>query len=61
MCHLLGIRTIAKNTDSDLVVNTIKQLGLDYAQGYYLGNPVSMDEFTHLQSEEIRLSRAMIN
>jgi diguanylate cyclase (GGDEF)-like protein/PAS domain S-box-containing protein len=61
MCHLLGIRTIAKNTDSDLVVNTIKQLGIDYAQGYYLGNPVSMDEFTHLQSEEIRLSRAMIN
>ncbi|NNE64211.1 MAG: EAL domain-containing protein [Gammaproteobacteria bacterium] len=61
MCHLLGIRTIAKCADSDLVVSTIKQLGIDFAQGYYLGNPVSMDKFTHLKSEGISRPRAMIN
>ncbi|MCP4430277.1 MAG: EAL domain-containing protein [Gammaproteobacteria bacterium] len=61
MCHLLDIRTIAKCADSDLVVSEIKQLGIDFAQGYYLGNPVSMDKFTHMKSEGISRPRALIN
>jgi diguanylate cyclase (GGDEF)-like protein/PAS domain S-box-containing protein len=44
MAHLLGIKTIAEYADSSLVIQNLKSLGVDYAQGYYLGIPASMDE-----------------
>ena len=44
MAHLLGIKTIAKCDDGDAVIQILKLLGVDYAQGDFLAKPVSMDE-----------------
>ena len=37
MAHLLGIRTIAENLDNHVVQERLKAIGVDCAQGYYLG------------------------
>lgn len=50
MAHLLDIKTIAECADSEAVIGQLKELELDYAQGYYLGEPVSMDSFTSLKT-----------
>ena len=44
MAHLLEIRTIAENVDDELVVAKLKAVGVDYAQGYFLGDLVQLDE-----------------
>ncbi len=43
MGHILGLKTIAECADSEQVVKLLKEMGIDYAQGYYLGDLVSMD------------------
>ncbi len=44
MAHLLDIRTIAENVDNEAVIAKLKSIGLDYAQGYYLGDLVLLDD-----------------
>ncbi len=61
MGHLLGIKSIAECADSEAIIHNLKQLGIDYAQGYYLGDPVSMDSFINIKSENPNRTRALIN
>jgi len=61
MGHLLGIRTIAECADSESIIQTLKSLGIDYAQGFYLGNPVSMDDVGGLNSTIYENSRVSVN
>jgi len=44
MAHLLNIKTIAESVDSEASIEKLKSIGIDYAQGYYLGNLVQLDE-----------------
>jgi EAL domain-containing protein (putative c-di-GMP-specific phosphodiesterase class I) len=44
MAHLLDIKTIAERADASEIIKSLKLLGVDYAQGNYLGEPASMDE-----------------
>ena len=44
MAHILGIKTIAECADSEVTIQTLKILGVDYAQGFYLGAPVPLNE-----------------
>ena len=43
MAHLLNIRTIAENLDNELVLPKLKLIGIDYAQGFYLGDLQPLD------------------
>jgi diguanylate cyclase (GGDEF)-like protein len=43
MAHLLNIRTIAENLDNELVLPKLKSIGVDYAQGFYLGDLQPLD------------------
>jgi diguanylate cyclase (GGDEF)-like protein len=38
-CNKLGIRTIAEFVHSKEVYNIVKELGIDFSQGFYLGKP----------------------
>jgi len=42
MGHILGLKTIAECADSEQIVAILKDMGIDYAQGYYLGDLVPM-------------------
>jgi len=37
--HLLGIKTVAEYVHSESVFEEVKKLGIDYFQGFYLGEP----------------------
>ncbi|MFZ8860659.1 MAG: bifunctional diguanylate cyclase/phosphodiesterase, partial [Thermocrinis sp.] len=40
----LGIKTIAEFVENEEVLEVVKDLGIDYAQGYYLGKPEPLEE-----------------
>jgi len=61
MGHLLGIKSIAECADSETVIQALRKLGLDYAQGYYLSEPVSMDNFTNLKASFPDTSDIQVN
>jgi diguanylate cyclase (GGDEF)-like protein/PAS domain S-box-containing protein len=37
--HLLGMKTVAEGVESDAVLQLLRAMGVDYAQGYHLGVP----------------------
>ena len=44
MGHVLGLATIAEWAETPQVVETLRAMGVDYAQGYGVGKPVALDE-----------------
>jgi len=40
----MGIKTIAEYVENEKVLKVVKDLGIDYAQGYYLGKPEPLEE-----------------
>lgn len=44
----LNVQTIAEFVSSEEILNVIKELGVDYAQGFHLGKPLRIEE--HLKS-----------
>ena len=43
-CRQLGIKTVAEFVSDEDTFNTVKELGVDYSQGYYFGKPESISE-----------------
>ncbi len=41
--HVMGIGTIAECAESEEVVDHLRKLGVDFAQGYAMGSPIPMD------------------
>jgi len=48
LARRLDVETIAEFVSSQEILNTVKNLGVDYAQGYHLGKPLSIEE--HIKS-----------
>ena len=42
--HILGMRTIAESVEDAATLSRIKELGLDFAQGYYVAEPEALGE-----------------
>jgi ammonium transporter, Amt family len=42
--HTMGLQTIAEFVETESVMNRLVELGLDYAQGYLLGEPRPLGE-----------------
>ena len=42
--HVMGLETVAEFVESDQILEKLKEIGVDYAQGYSLGKPVHIDE-----------------
>lgn len=43
--HAVGMQTIAEFVETDDVLKMLKQLGVDYVQGYRISKPVVLDDF----------------
>ncbi|MEG3843976.1 EAL domain-containing protein [Microcoleus sp. herbarium14] len=39
IAHVMGIKTVAEYVESQRVIDKLQELGVDYAQGYFLGKP----------------------
>ncbi|MGB5966552.1 MAG: EAL domain-containing protein [Sulfurimonadaceae bacterium] len=44
LAQQLGIETVAEFVSTEEIYNTVKEIGVDWAQGYWLGKPVSLEE-----------------
>jgi EAL domain-containing protein (putative c-di-GMP-specific phosphodiesterase class I) len=42
--HILGMRTIAESVEDSETLTGIKELGLDFAQGYYIAEPEALTD-----------------
>jgi EAL domain-containing protein (putative c-di-GMP-specific phosphodiesterase class I) len=42
--HVLGLATIAEWAETPQVVETLREMGVDYAQGYGVGKTIALDE-----------------
>lgn len=52
IAHFLGKRTVAEFVGRWETLDVVRDLGIDYAQGYLLGEPVPFDEFVARHLEE---------
>lgn len=43
--HTMNIKTIAEFACSELIIQRLKQMGVDYAQGFAVGEPVPISEY----------------
>jgi len=41
--HVMGIKTIAEHAESDLICDKLREMGVDYAQGFCLHEPEALD------------------
>ena len=39
--HVMGMQTIAEFVENDVIKGMLKEIGVDYAQGYGIGRPMS--------------------
>ncbi len=46
IAKVMGLRTIAEFVENDFILDTIRELGVDYAQGYYFGHPEVLGSFS---------------
>lgn len=49
--HLLGFRVVAEGVESLAILNLLKDLHCDFAQGYYLGKPMATEAFPAWMAE----------
>ena len=43
MAHAFGKKTVAEFVESEEILTILKELGIDYAQGYHIGRPEAME------------------
>jgi EAL domain-containing protein (putative c-di-GMP-specific phosphodiesterase class I) len=60
MGHVMGKKTIAEFVENDAILESLRELGVDYAQGYGIGRPRAIDEITKGTEIEIRRSPTRI-
>jgi diguanylate cyclase (GGDEF)-like protein len=49
MAHSLGILVVAEGVEKEGQYSILRERGCDFAQGYWLGHPVTVDEFLQLR------------
>lgn len=49
--HVMGIRTIAEFVESPAILDALRRIGVDYAQGFHVSEPRSMDEWMEFAAE----------
>ena len=53
VCHSQSIKTVAECVETQQIFDQVKTLNIDYAQGFYIGNPVSSKQ---VENNNIKLA-----
>ncbi len=48
IAQVVGMKTIAEFVENDDILNVLKDIGIDHAQGYGIGKPVPLNEYVEL-------------
>ena len=51
LAHQLGLQVVAEGIEDGRTLEVLRQLGCDYAQGYFISPPVSPDDFMALATQ----------
>ena len=46
--QVMGIRTVAEFVENDLILQKLREIGVDYAQGYGIGKPMPLSELSSI-------------
>ena len=49
-----NIQTIAEYVENENIFNILKDLGVDYSQGYYFGKPEPLQNYNYIKDEEVK-------
>ncbi|MCG9698255.1 EAL domain-containing protein [Shewanella sp. Isolate11] len=55
VCHVMGIETVAEFVENQAIIDRLESIGIDYAQGYAIGRPQSLEEYGNQVLQESRL------
>lgn len=44
--HVIGMKTVAEFVENDAIKERLKEMGVDYVQGYGIGKPVPLESIT---------------
>ena len=47
--HIIGIKTIAEYVENESIKNELVEMGVDYLQGYFTGEPKPLEEIEFIQ------------
>ncbi len=50
--HLMGMETVAEFVESDAIINVLREVGVDYAQGYGICPPQPLELFERVEQQE---------
>jgi EAL domain-containing protein (putative c-di-GMP-specific phosphodiesterase class I) len=53
--HVMRLKTVAEGVESLETLETLRKIGVDYAQGYAIGEPIPMED---LIAQALPLTRA---
>ena len=42
--HVMGLVTVAEYAESEAIIEKLRQLGVDYVQGYAISPPIPLEE-----------------
>lgn len=57
--HLMGMETVAEFVESDAIVQVLREVGVDYAQGYGICPPQPLELFERVEVQESGAHRAL--
>ena len=55
MCYHLGLYTIGEYAENEQIVSILKDIGIDYGQGYAFQKPIPIEEAIKLQNDRNRI------
>ncbi|WP_024546888.1 bifunctional diguanylate cyclase/phosphodiesterase [Picosynechococcus sp. NKBG15041c] len=54
LAHSLGLEVVAEGVENQAILNLLKEMGCDIAQGYFLGRPQRAEQIEWLSSEGLK-------
>ena len=58
--HLMGMQTVAEFVENDAIVDVLRTVGVDYAQGYGICPPQPLEIFERVEFQESGMQSALI-
>ena len=55
VCRVMGIETVAEFVENQDIIDRLESIGINYAQGYAIGRPKSLDSYLTYEQADTRL------
>ncbi|QYJ86599.1 EAL domain-containing protein [Shewanella mesophila] len=55
VCRVMGIETVAEFVENQEIIDRLESIGINYAQGYAIGRPKSLDSYQTYEQSDTRL------